>query len=239
MLDYIKLMLTKRSELKTFCKQNDGLIDFIERLGFSTISKVIGFDQLQDKYVNLDNGSFGIDYIKIIAVELITKREADFISINKAYYAITGLELPLPSDLLVNQYLVIRSYRRTGDILYHHYKVDFIKYGLLGAGSMPSHYMAYDGQWGKRFWLNGSIKKEGTFGILLSNYKKSIKECVIDLIRDINYYNLKLYGPYKGNAIALANTVSERVYGWYINFMCRNHPELIPNLNNKYYPSEI
>lgn len=199
MLNYFKSIFISGSELKKIKEQYNEFFTFLDRYGYSIISKDISFQH--------ENIEFVGDYI---CVELILKRNADFISISNIFYEKTKTILPLYPDLNANQFIGIRLIRIDSE--YHpYYKVNCMGFEILISGHTTTHYRMFNNIQSR--WPSNYPFMHCPQEFLERIYAETMEKWVDGLIRSIKYYNKEKKGV-----------------DWYISYMMSNHPESIPNL---------
>jgi hypothetical protein len=199
MLNYFKSIFISGSELKKIKEQYNEFFTFLDRYGYYLISKDISFEP--------ENIEFVGDYI---CVELIFKRNADFISISNIFYEKTKTNLPLYPDLNANQFIGIRL-KRPYNEYNRYYDIWLMGFEILSSGYTITHYKIfnnYECRWPSRYPFMHSPQE-----FLERIHAETMENWVDDLIRSIKYYNKE----------------KQEVH-WYIKYMMSNHPESIPNL---------
>ncbi len=204
MFDFIKSKFIAGPELKKVKEQYKEFFTFLNRYGYLLISKDIGF--LHEKNVSYDT-----DYI---CIELIYKRSADFVSISKIFLELINTVLPLYPDLNANQFVGIRLFRINNEV-HQYYKVHRMEFEILGSGFVTTSNRMFNNI--KQTWpMHGDPYTGCTQEFLDNMHAKAMKECVKDLISEIQYYNTE-----------------NKDLGWYTRYMKTNHPNNIPTLDHK------
>ena len=201
MFDFIKSRIIASPELKKVQEQYKEFFTFLNRYGYCVISKDI-------RILHEKNIGYNTDYI---CIELIFKRNADFVSIGNLFLEQTKTLLPLYPDLNANQFLGIR-FLMINNEGHPYYKVNRMGFEILSSEYTTTHYRMFNHS---RFvWpLNGEPYSGCSQEYLDNMHAKALKECVNKLIRSIEYYNTNNEGE-----------------DWYVSYMKTNHPDAIPLL---------
>ena len=210
MFVFIKSKIVASSELKKVQEQYKEFFTFLNRYGYRFMSKDIRF--LHEKNIGYDT-----DYI---CIELVFERTADFVSISRLFQEQTNTVLPLYPDLNANQFLGIRLLR-INDKYHRYYNVNQMGFEILSSKYTTTHHRLFNKC---RFvWpLNGEPYIGCSQEFLDNKHEDTMKECVKDLIRSIEFYNTYNKGK-----------------GWYISYMKTYHPDAIPYLIKNEIPYKI
>ena len=214
----VKSILISGRELSKVEEQYKELFDFCKQYGyefFSYFVKILPENCLKFHYdSDIYRSANGKDYIR---VEIIFRRSADFISLSKAFWKITGMDLPIPHDLNAYQILGISVVRPYDNPDNQPYKVQCMRFGMMKTGIRVYHAQIFEhglnGHDFKTWPIFGNPYPGCSFDYLSNNHREAIDNCADTLIRNIKYYNRERF----------AND-------WYLDHMIEHHIDEIPPL---------
>lgn len=220
-MNLIRKLLISKKEFNKVIEQYKEFFNFCNQYGYVIysydVSVVPNFDLNNHRGIYYaGRKELTTDYIR---VEIIFKRSADFVSIGNTFKQKTGHELPIPPDLIANQIIGFSVIRVDSKEDYHqYYKVNCLRFGVMRNGIKIIHYQIFENKLSGHdfdlWYLNLGPFNEYSNELFYSAYNNAINKCVSKLCNSIKYYNESQWGD-----------------DWYIGYMKKHHPEIIPNLS--------